>query len=135
MLYFILCLQPPQNENDPEPELTEADVPRLEEELRTLQDEFDQAVMVKYDLQDEVHASSERLRVAQELLQRLRDFEEDSRAFVIEYSSSEVLLSNCMSAAAFLTYCGPMGIDQRYKWTPFHRYISTHIHDHYINFA
>ena len=103
----------PAEKLDPEPELTEADLPRLEEELRTLQDEFDQAVMVKYDLQDEVNASSERLRVAQELLQRLKDFEEDSRVFVAEYSSSEVLLSNCMSAAAFLSYCGPMGIDQR----------------------
>lgn len=70
--------------------------------------------MVKYDLQDKVNACSERLKVAQELLQRLKDFEEDSRAFVMEYSSSEVLLSNCVSAAAFLTYCGPMGIDQRY---------------------
>ena len=88
-------------------------MPRLEEELKILQDEFDKAVMVKYDLQDEINASSERLRVAQELLQRLQDFEEDSRVFVVEYSSSEALLSNCMSAAAFLTYCGPMGIDQR----------------------
>ncbi|XP_028415382.1 dynein heavy chain 8, axonemal-like isoform X2 [Dendronephthya gigantea] len=102
-------------DGEPEPVLTEADLPRLEQELETLQEEFDKAVMVKYDLQDEVNASSERLRVAQELLQRLKDFEEDSRVFVTEYSSSEVLLSNCMSAAAFLTYCGPMGIDQRKK--------------------
>lgn len=93
--------------------MTEADLPKLEGELNALQDEFDKAVVVKYDLQEEVNASSERLRVAQELLQRLCQYEQEAHAFVMEYSSLDVLLSNCLSAAAFLSYCGPMNIDQR----------------------
>ena len=109
---LCLFLQPPEKE--PEPELTEADLPKLEEELKTLQGEFDKAVVAKYDLQEEIDASSERLRVAQELLQRLRSDEQESRFFVAEYSSMDVLLSNCLSAAAFLSYCGPIRIDQRY---------------------
>ena len=36
------------------------------------------------------------------------------KAYVDEYTSSEILLSNCIAAAAFLTYCGSMGVDRRF---------------------
>ena len=40
--------------------------------------------------------------------------EQEWKAYVDEYTSSEILLSNCIAAAAFLTYCGPMGVDRRF---------------------
>lgn len=36
------------------------------------------------------------------------------KAYVDEYTSSEILLANCVAAAAFLTYCGAMGVDRRF---------------------
>ena len=40
--------------------------------------------------------------------------EREWKAYVDEYTSSEILLSNCIAAAAFLTYCGAMGVDRRF---------------------
>ena len=40
--------------------------------------------------------------------------EQEWKAYVDEYTSSEILLSNCVAAAAFLTYCGAMGVDRRF---------------------
>ena len=40
--------------------------------------------------------------------------EQEWKAYVDEYTSSEILLSNCIAAAAFLTYCGAMGVDRRF---------------------
>ena len=39
--------------------------------------------------------------------------EREWKAYVDEYTSYEILLSNCIAAAAFLTYCGAMGVDRR----------------------
>lgn len=43
----------------------------------------------------------------------LKYMEREWKAYVDEYTSSEILLSNCIAAAAFLTYCGAMGVDRR----------------------
>ena len=40
--------------------------------------------------------------------------EREWKAYVDEYTSSEILLSNCIAGAAFLTYCGAMGVDTRF---------------------
>ena len=40
--------------------------------------------------------------------------EREWKAYVDEYTSSEILLANCVAAAAFLTYCGAMGVDRRF---------------------
>ena len=40
--------------------------------------------------------------------------EREWKSYVDEYTSSEILLSNCIAAAAFLTYCGAMGVDRRF---------------------
>ena len=40
--------------------------------------------------------------------------EREWKAYVDEYTSSEILLPNCVAAAAFLTYCGAMGVDRRF---------------------
>ena len=44
----------------------------------------------------------------------LKDMEREWKAYVDEYTSSEILLANCVAAAAFLTYCGAMGVDRRF---------------------
>ena len=44
----------------------------------------------------------------------LKHMEQEWKAYVDEYTSSEILLSNCIAAAAFLTYCGAMGVDRRF---------------------
>lgn len=43
----------------------------------------------------------------------LKYMEREWKAYVDEYTTSEILLSNCIAAAAFLTYCGAMGVDRR----------------------
>lgn len=43
----------------------------------------------------------------------LKYMEREWKAYVDEYTSSEILLSNCIAGAAFLTYCGAMGVDRR----------------------
>lgn len=43
----------------------------------------------------------------------LKYMEREWKSFVDEYTSYEILLSNCIAAAAFLTYCGAMGVDRR----------------------
>ena len=45
--------------------------------------------------------------------------EREWKAYVDEYTSSEILLPNCIAAAAFLTYCGAMGVDRRFVETGF----------------
>ena len=52
--------------------------------------------------------------------------EQEWKAYVDEYTSSEILLSNCVAAAAFLTYCGAMGVDRRFvnKNNSFHFFFS-----------
>lgn len=44
----------------------------------------------------------------------LKYMEREWKSYVDEYTSSEILLSNCIAAAAFLTYCGAMGVDRRF---------------------
>lgn len=50
--------------------LTEADLPGLQEEVKRLQDEFDDAVVIKHNLASDVMSCSERLKAATDLLQR-----------------------------------------------------------------
>ena len=35
------------------------------------------------------------------------------RRHVKEFASNDVLIANCITAAAFFTYCGPMNVDTR----------------------
>ena len=55
---------------EPEPELTEADLPDIQESVRKLQNEYDEAVVVKHNLQNDVQSCSERLKAATGLLHR-----------------------------------------------------------------
>lgn len=51
-------------------ELTEADLPGLQEAVTRLQKEYDDAVVVKYNLGNDVKSCSERLKAATGLLNR-----------------------------------------------------------------
>lgn len=58
------------NTPEPEVELTEADLPDLQETVTKLQKEYDDAVVVKHDLSNDVRSCSERLKAATDLLHR-----------------------------------------------------------------
>lgn len=107
------------NTPEPEVELTEADLPDLQETVTKLQKEYDDAVVVKHDLSNDVRSCSERLKAATDLLHSLKYMEREWKAYVDEYTTSEILLSNCIAAAAFLTYCGAMGVDRRKRMGKF----------------
>ena len=55
---------------EPEEELTEADLPGLQEAVTRLQKEYDDAVVVKNNLGNDVKSCSERLKAATGLLNR-----------------------------------------------------------------
>lgn len=59
-----------EDEAEPEPELTEADLPGLQQEVKKLQDEYDDAVVIKHNLANDVKSCSERLKAATDLLHR-----------------------------------------------------------------
>jgi len=65
-----LCnfFKPPTPE--PEAELTEADLPEIQAAVRKLQEEYDKAVVVKHNLQNDVQSCSERLKAATALIKR-----------------------------------------------------------------
>ena len=54
----------------PEPEYTEADIPRLQEEVNELQAKFDASVVTKHSLEMELQASNERLKAATNMIRR-----------------------------------------------------------------
>lgn len=58
------------NTPEPEFELTEADLPDLQGTVTKLQKEYDDAVVVKHDLSNDVRSCSERLKAATDLLHR-----------------------------------------------------------------
>ena len=55
---------------EPEVELTETDLPGLQEAVTRLQKEYDDAVVVKHNLGNDVKSCSERLKAATGLLNR-----------------------------------------------------------------
>ena len=55
---------------EPEVELTEADLPDLQESVTRLIKEYDDAVVVKHNLENDVRSCSERLKAATGLLHR-----------------------------------------------------------------
>ncbi|XP_077977225.1 dynein axonemal heavy chain 8-like isoform X3 [Glandiceps talaboti] len=105
-----------QVEPEPEPEYTEDDIPALQAEVDRLQAEFDASVVDKHSLEMELLASNERLRAATEMIHSLKSKEHQWREYVNDNCEMELLLSNCITAAAFLTYCAPMDTDTRKRF-------------------
>ncbi|XP_023932047.1 dynein heavy chain 5, axonemal-like isoform X1 [Lingula anatina] len=117
-----------EQEQEPELEedLTEDDLPRIQEEVNKLQMQFDSAVVEKHSLEIELVSMNERLRAATEMLESLKSQEQEWRQHVRENDSNEMLMANCIAAAAFLTYCGPMTTDTRKRMGEFFMYVCEH---------
>ncbi|KAI8520697.1 hypothetical protein Bbelb_004510 [Branchiostoma belcheri] len=98
----------------------------VEGEVDRLQEEFDEAVMEKHRLENELHNCHERLRAATETIKSLREQELLWQQSVEENSSNDLLLSNCIAASAFLTYCGPMSLDGRNSMYEFFLHVCEH---------
>ncbi|KAJ1151043.1 hypothetical protein NDU88_003830 [Pleurodeles waltl] len=94
------------------------DLPTLEAEVQQLQAEYDVAVVRKHHLQEELYSHQERLQAALAVLKSLQLQEQEWKEKV-EQSSLTELLTNCVIAAAFLTYCTPLSIDGRKRVTAF----------------
>ena len=54
----------------PEEDLSEEDLPRVQEEVNDLQAQFDQAVVEKHSLEMELQSMKERLKAASDLIDR-----------------------------------------------------------------
>ncbi|XP_078503742.1 dynein axonemal heavy chain 5-like [Lissotriton helveticus] len=98
--------------------LNAEDLPTLEAEVQQLQAEYDVAVVRKHHLQEELYSHQERLQAALDVLKSLHLQEQEWKEKVEQSSLSE-LLTNCVIAAAFLTYCTPLSIDGRKRVTAF----------------
>ena len=73
---FLLCTQPEEEEEDTsaeqeEEELNEDDLPRVQNELDDLQQQFDASVVDKHSLAMELESMKERLKTATDIIDRL----------------------------------------------------------------
>ncbi|KAK6187606.1 hypothetical protein SNE40_005595 [Patella caerulea] len=121
--------EPEDNESadaEPEQNLTEADLARIQEEENALQKQFDQAVMEKHSLEMELQSMNERLKAATEMVESLKGQEAEWRQHVKDNECNELLLANCLTAAAFLTYCGSTNIDTRKRLGEFSMQVCEH---------
>lgn len=71
----LACVQAEEPEDreatpEPEPELDEEDLPRIEAELKVLQDEYDKSVVEKHKLSTELKSMHERMKAANDVLNR-----------------------------------------------------------------
>ncbi|CAK8694917.1 unnamed protein product [Clavelina lepadiformis] len=107
-------------------ELTKDDVQRLQSIVNSLQEKYDEAVVKKHRLKDELQTSQERLRSAINTLENLKPLEESWKAEIDEIISNEELVTNCILASACLTYCGGMTSDARKRMTSFYTHVCKH---------
>ena len=56
----------------------------------------------------------------------MRSQEGDWRSHVREFSNNDMLIANCITAAAFLVYCSSMGTDSRKRMGEFFMQICEH---------
>ncbi|XP_018096048.2 dynein heavy chain 5, axonemal [Xenopus laevis] len=94
--------------------LTAEDFPSLQTEVEQLHEQYDVAVSRKHQLGVELHSRQERLLAALDMLERLKIKEKEWRKTVEESSITE-LLTNCVLAAAFLTYCPALSFGSRMR--------------------
>ncbi|XP_063775387.1 uncharacterized protein LOC134910927 [Pseudophryne corroboree] len=95
---------------------TKEDISLLQAEVTHLHEEYDSAVNLKYQLEEELQSHEEKLQAAVDMLDRLKVQEKEWREKVT-LSSTEELLTNCVLAAACLTYCPALSVDGRMKVT------------------
>ncbi|XP_055889444.1 dynein axonemal heavy chain 8-like isoform X3 [Biomphalaria glabrata] len=118
--------KPQEQEEDEEEELSEADLPRMQSELSELQALFDRAVVEKHSLEMELQSMNERLKSAVDFIESLKSQESKWRQEVQDNDGNELMLANCITAAATLTYCGPVNIDTRRRMGEFFMQVCEH---------
>ncbi|XP_075124385.1 uncharacterized protein LOC142197756 [Leptodactylus fuscus] len=96
--------------------LTADDLPGLQKEVMQLHEEYDVAVHSKHQVEEELQSCQERLHAAVNMLDRLKMQELEWRE-KLKQSNSRHLLTNCVLAAAFLTYCPALSVNGRRKVT------------------
>ncbi|GFN75495.1 dynein beta chain, ciliary [Plakobranchus ocellatus] len=113
-------------EEEEEEDLSEADLPRVQEQVNQLQASFDQAVVEKHCLKMELKSMNERLKAAVEIVDSLKSQEAAWRQDVKDNDSNELLLANSITAAGTLTYCGAVNIDTRRRMGEFFMQVCEH---------
>ncbi|XP_066429677.1 uncharacterized protein [Eleutherodactylus coqui] len=96
--------------------LTADDLPLLQKEMTQLHEEYDTAVSHKHQLEDELQSQKEKLQAAVNMLDRLEVQEREWREKLNQSNVSD-LLTNCVLAAAFITYCPALSVNGRRKVT------------------
>ncbi|KAK6987321.1 dynein heavy chain 5 axonemal, partial [Biomphalaria glabrata] len=118
--------KPQETEEEEEEELSEADLPRMQSKLSELQALFDRAVVEKHSLEMELQSINERLKSAVDFIESLKSQESKWRQEVQDNDGNELMLANCITAAATLTYCGPVNIDTRRRMGEFFMQVCEH---------
>ncbi|KAM5165175.1 dynein axonemal heavy chain 5-like [Mantella aurantiaca] len=96
--------------------LTAEDLPSLQAEVDNLHIEYDAAINQKYQLVEQLQSHEEKLQAAVDILDRLKMQEQTWRAKVHQNNSDD-LLTDCVLAAAYLTYCPALSVDGRVRIT------------------
>ena len=103
---FLLCTQPEEEEEDETPagqeeeELNEDDLPRVQNEVDDLQQQFDASVVDKHSLAMELESMKERLKTATDIIDRLVEREIPSDISFVFAS-----LSSCLSNYVIVYWC------------------------------
>ncbi|KAM4043310.1 dynein axonemal heavy chain 5-like isoform 1-T1 [Anomaloglossus baeobatrachus] len=96
--------------------LTADDLPLLQKEVTQLHEEYDSAVNHKHQVEEELESHKEKLQAARNMLNSLKMQEQEWREKLNQSNISD-LLTNCVLAAAFITYCSALSMDGRRKVT------------------
>ncbi|XP_073445808.1 uncharacterized protein [Dendrobates tinctorius] len=96
--------------------LTADDLPLLQKEITQLHEEYDAAVNLKHQVEEKLESHKEKLQAAANMLNRLKMQEQEWKEKLNQSSVSD-LLTNCVLAAAFVTYCPALSMDRRSKVT------------------
>ncbi|XP_056421918.1 uncharacterized protein LOC130362045 isoform X2 [Hyla sarda] len=94
--------------------LTADDLPLLQKEVTLLHEEYDAAVNHKHQLEEELQSHKEKLQAAVNMLDRLK-MQEQGWQERLNQSNIRDLLTNCVLAASFITYCPALSVDGRRK--------------------
>ncbi|XP_077343463.1 dynein axonemal heavy chain 5-like [Lithobates pipiens] len=96
--------------------LTAEDLPSLQAEVDRLHEEYDAAINQKYHLVEQLQSHEEKLEASVDILERLRTQEQTWRDRINQNNTND-LLTNCVLAAAYLTYCPALSVDGRIRVT------------------
>ncbi|XP_073531710.1 dynein axonemal heavy chain 5-like [Phyllobates terribilis] len=96
--------------------LTADDLPLLQKEVTQHHEEYDAAVNHKHQVEEELESHKEKLQAAANMLDRLKMQEQEWKEKLNQSNVSD-LLTNCLLAAAFVTYCPALCMDRRRKVT------------------